>query len=204
REIEPGGFATPERRAALEARVSEIANTIRDEVVRKYYRQDLLTRLREMFAPPQRQGRDGGFGGRMNGHTGSHANSHGGSAHRAATFARSGMGGGFGAGRDAPGRNFGRAGATGRAGMAEAAAAMPIPPQIAGRGAMPRREALILQALLNPPWLIHDHLEAVTRLDLINRDSARLRDAIVAAVSHFPPTDDAQAARTRLRVRLEK
>ena len=41
REIEGGTFATPERRAALEARIGELTNGIRDEVVRRYYRQDL-------------------------------------------------------------------------------------------------------------------------------------------------------------------
>jgi len=40
REIEGGNFATPERRAALEARIGELANGIRDEVLRRYYRQD--------------------------------------------------------------------------------------------------------------------------------------------------------------------
>ena len=42
REIEGGSFATPERRAALEARIGELANSIRDEVVRRYYKQDLV------------------------------------------------------------------------------------------------------------------------------------------------------------------
>src|SRR6476469_9722127 len=50
-EVEGGSFATPERRAALEGRINEIANAIRDETVRKYYRQDLIERLRRMFAP---------------------------------------------------------------------------------------------------------------------------------------------------------
>ena len=62
REIEGGSFATPERRAALEARIGEIANSIRDEVVRRYYRQDLIERLQRTFAPePARN-----FGGRNN------------------------------------------------------------------------------------------------------------------------------------------
>ena len=51
REIEGGSFATPERRAALEARIGELANAIRDEVVRRYYRQDLIERLQRTFAP---------------------------------------------------------------------------------------------------------------------------------------------------------
>src|SRR5246127_4081553 len=57
REIEGGTFATPERRAALEARIGELSNGIRDEVVRRYYRQDLAERLQRTFAP------DGGRGG---------------------------------------------------------------------------------------------------------------------------------------------
>src|SRR5215475_1890333 len=51
REIEGGSFATPERRAALEARIGELANSVRDEVVRRYYRQDLAERLARTFAP---------------------------------------------------------------------------------------------------------------------------------------------------------
>src|SRR5512144_214649 len=59
REIEGGSFATPERRAALEARIGELTNGIRDEVVRRYYRQDLAERLRNTFAP---EGGRGGYG----------------------------------------------------------------------------------------------------------------------------------------------
>ncbi len=57
REIEGGSYATPERRAALEARIGELTNGIRDEVVRRYYRQDLAERLQRTFAP------EGGRGG---------------------------------------------------------------------------------------------------------------------------------------------
>ena len=51
RESEQGAFDTPERRAALEARIGEVTNTIGDESVRRYYRQDFSERLRQMFAP---------------------------------------------------------------------------------------------------------------------------------------------------------
>ena len=54
REIEGGSFATPERRAALEARIGELSNGIRDEVVRRYYREDLAERLQRTFAPEGR------------------------------------------------------------------------------------------------------------------------------------------------------
>ncbi len=56
REIEGGSFATPERRAALEARIGELTNGIRDEVVRRYYRQDLAERLQRTFAPEAARG----------------------------------------------------------------------------------------------------------------------------------------------------
>ena len=56
REIEGGTYATPERRAALEARIGELSNGIRDEVVRRYYRQDLAQRLQRTFAPEAGRG----------------------------------------------------------------------------------------------------------------------------------------------------
>src|SRR4030081_2668249 len=59
RELEGGTFATPERRAALEKRINELTNGIRDEVVRRYYRQDLAERLQRTFAP---EGGRGGYG----------------------------------------------------------------------------------------------------------------------------------------------
>src|ERR1700676_5417190 len=60
REIEGGTFATPERRAALEKRINELTNGIRDGVIRRYYRQDLAERLQRTFAP---EGGRGGYGG---------------------------------------------------------------------------------------------------------------------------------------------
>src|SRR6266704_2910338 len=49
RETEAASFTTPERRAALEARIGEITATIGDETVRKYYRRDFGERLRRLF-----------------------------------------------------------------------------------------------------------------------------------------------------------
>src|SRR5579864_2809528 len=62
REVEGNTFSTPERRAALEAKIGEMTNAIRDEVVRRYYRQDLGERLQRTFAPQA-----GGFSGRPRG-----------------------------------------------------------------------------------------------------------------------------------------
>ncbi|GIK81371.1 MAG: DNA primase [Pseudorhodoplanes sp.] len=51
RETESASFDTPERRAALEKRLNEIVGTIREEAVRKYYRQDFEARVRALFSP---------------------------------------------------------------------------------------------------------------------------------------------------------
>src|SRR6201998_4182380 len=63
REIEGGSFGTPERRAALEKRINELTNGIRDEVLRRYYRQDLGQRLQRAFAPESARGFSGRGGG---------------------------------------------------------------------------------------------------------------------------------------------
>src|SRR6202140_392843 len=66
REIEGGTFTTPERRAALEKRINELTGGIRDEVIRRYYREDLAQRLQRTFAPDGARGGygRGNFGGR--------------------------------------------------------------------------------------------------------------------------------------------
>lgn len=51
RETEAGVFATPERRAALEARMNEVVGTIADEALRRHYRDDMLGRLTDLFRP---------------------------------------------------------------------------------------------------------------------------------------------------------
>ena len=53
RETEGHSFETPERRAALEARINEVTAGIADDSVRKYYRQDFNARLSQFFAPVQ-------------------------------------------------------------------------------------------------------------------------------------------------------
>ena len=77
REIESGAFETPERRAALEARLGEVTSGIGDDSVRKYYRQDFGVRLRQLFTPievatrrrdwDERGGRQGTYQGGVQG-----------------------------------------------------------------------------------------------------------------------------------------
>jgi DNA primase len=194
REIEGGSFVTPERRAALEARIGELSNGIRDEVVRRYYRQDLAERLQRTFAPDTGRG---GYGrGNFRG---------GGGSESPRRFApRSGFSSGP-AGRFAArgGRGPG-AGATSMISPGPYQAASPqlaTSPIMRGqRSAMSRREALILQSLINHPWLLHDHLEEVAALELAHPEANKLRAAIIAAFAndhHHSPDVEEQAEKMR-------
>src|SRR6478736_3312506 len=58
RETEAGVFDTPERRAALEARLREICRAIEDESVRRHYGQALAERVAAFFPDIRRQATD--------------------------------------------------------------------------------------------------------------------------------------------------
>jgi DNA primase len=199
REIEGGTFATPERRAALEARINELTNGIRDEVVRRYYRQDLAERLQRTFAPEAARG-SYGRGGYRGG-----AGNPGGESGR-----RFGSRGSFtpgAAGRFEPrGRGQASAGSQtiNRGPYQAASAQLALSPIMRGqRSAISRREALILQSLINHPWLLHEHLEEVAALELAHPEAHRLRAGIIAAFAndhhHSPePTEQAEKMRADL------
>jgi DNA primase len=188
REIEGGNFATPERRAALEARIGELSNGIRDEVVRRYYRQDFAERLARSFAPES--GRGGYNRGNFQRSPGSES---------ARRFAPRGP---------APGGRF--PGKGGGQGITPALARGPYQaasPQLAAspimrgqRSAMARREALILKCLVNHPWLLHDHLEEVAALEMAHPEANKLRAGIIAAFAsdhHHSPDAEEQAEKMR-------
>jgi DNA primase len=186
RELEGGSFVTPERRAALEARINVLSSGIRDEVVRRYYRQDLTERLQRTFAP---EGGRGGFSGRGN------FRSQPGRSFPPRT--------GGGPGRFAPpGRRGGPISTGLPSGPYQAAS-----PQLAAspimrgqRSAISRREALILQSLINHPWLLHEHLEEVAALELAHPEAHRLRAGIIAAFAndhHHSPDPSEQAEKMR-------
>jgi DNA primase len=151
RETESGSFATPERRAALEARLVEVAATIADETVRRYYRADFSERLRRLFAPAEVTTRR--------------------------PWVASGGRGGAGARTSSP---------RPRDDFYVAAS-----PQLAAgplhrghRTAIPRREALILQAALNHPWVLHDRLEELAETEFRHADTKRLKSALIDVLAH--------------------
>ena len=57
------------------------------------------------------------------------------------------------------------------------------------RSTLPRREALILQAIFNHPWLLHDHLEELAHLEFRHADAQKLKEALVDICAHDGDTD---------------
>jgi len=194
REIEGGSFATPERRAALEARINELANGIRDEVLRRYYRQDLAARLQRMFAP------DGGRGGYASGNFRGQGGSESGRRFAPRGGFNQGPAGRF-ASRGGRGPGQGASSAISPGPYQAASPQLATSPIMRGqRSAMSRREALILQSLINHPWLLHDHLEEVAALELAHPEANKLRAGVIAAFAndhHHSPDVEEQAEKMR-------
>jgi DNA primase len=176
RETEGHSFDTPERRAALEARVNELTAQVGDEAVRRYYRQDFATRLSNFFAPPPREsrGRNEWREPRRGGNWRERGNN--------ADWQRP----------PAP-RGSGRP-------MPYVVASQQLASSPVHRGhrmAVPRREALILLAALNHPWLLHDHLEELASLEFRHADAERLKGALIDIAAHASALD-AEALRAEL------
>lgn len=185
RETEGHRFDTPERRAALEARLNAVTAAIADESVRKYYRQECNARLAQFFAPAQMPGRERG-GGRSPSGRGPGGRQQDWRARRNREWQpRDGL----------PPRP--------EAGMKAAPYTVFSRQLEAGtlhRGhhsGMPRREALILQAALNHPWLLHDHLEELSRLEFRHAGAERLKGALIDIAAHAE-AEDAAAVRVEL------
>lgn len=157
RETEAGVFGTPEKRAALEARFTEVVATIGDENVRRHYRDDVFGRLSDLFRPQQRDRRGPAKGGSQNGFRG-----------------QGGFGGkgGFGQG--------GFAVPDHRPSPSLANSALVRGP----RASMPLRESLILTALINHPWLIDGAEEDIAALDFRHPQAESLKVALLEVHAH--------------------
>jgi DNA primase len=180
RETEAGGFDTPERRAALEARVSEVTGSIGNESVRKYYRQDFAERLQRLFGQnqmsrPRRAPGEDRWRERNQWQPGDRG------ANRSPGYGRSSDYGGR------PG-----AGAAGRPYMVASPQLATSSVHRGHRTSIPRREALILQAVMNHPWLLHDHLEELAQLEFRHADAQRLKGVLIDIYAHDEGIDPAR------------
>ena len=83
------------------------------------------------------------------------------------------------------GRQFPRRPAFGEQGYVAASPHLAASPLHRGhRAAIPRREALILQAALNHPWLLHDHMEELAETEFRHADTKKLKSALIDVVAH--------------------
>ena len=164
RETEDGNFETPERRAALEAHLAAATRSIQDETVRRYYQQDIGGRVQRLFAstgPAPRGARNyQGARGPQNGRRP----------------------------YSGPQRQPFRPGGGWQAAPWEA---IPVSsPRIntssivrGYRSVLPAREALILLAVINHPWLLESHDEELADLEFRHPDADKLRRSILDAVA---------------------
>ncbi len=174
RETEGHQFDTPERRAALEARLNALTAGIGDESVRKYYRQDFNARLSQFFAPAQGPRREQRGQGQGQGNWRERSDR-----------------------RDAPQRFA----LTPRSASGKPAPYVVVSNQMASssvmrgpRSTVPLREALILQAALNHPWLLHDHLEELASLEFRHAEAEKLKGALIDIAAHAAAADAAAVA----------
>jgi DNA primase len=174
REIEAVRLDTPEQRAALEKRIGELLQQIKDETVRRYYRDDFRSRLSRLFTPeqqriaPRREARE--FRPRQ------------------------------------PGRPYpSRVMTTRSPNLANS-------PILRGHhAAVPAREALIVLAVLNHPWLLSDHAEEFAELELVHADAVALRKAVLEAAARTDISETSvlsmmleEAGAAPVRIRMER
>ncbi|MEJ2624776.1 MAG: DNA primase, partial [Pseudolabrys sp.] len=193
RETEGHTFDTPERRAALEARINAVTGAIADESVRKYYRQDFNERLRTFFAPAQGAGNGHGGPGRRS-NWGGQGGRQGYQGYQGQQDWRSSRNGDW---RGRPGQ---RQPGNGRPGgpyvvMSQQLAASPV--YRGHRSVLSLREALILQAALNHPWLLHDHMEELAALEFRHPEAEKLKGALIDIAAHAA-AEDAETLRAEL------
>ncbi len=176
REWGSGQWTTPERRAQLEQRFTKLIGTIADEHVRGHYTQAIRARLREAWggvAPNKEQDqRSGGYGQQ--------------GPWKANSYATGGRGG------FKPGQQQGRGRMSGgpRGGMAPGQPWQRQPASDALRqsilatagtaATLPNREALLMMAILNHPWLLEEQPEQIAEVNLTSPALIKLRSALLS------------------------
>jgi DNA primase len=179
RETEAGGFDTPERRAALEVKLSAVVATIGEESVRRYYRREFGNRLRALFDADEPGRRRPSPRDRWQQGRGSPGRSPQGRNPR--TIGGPGAAGGRGGVQ--PPRPSGIASGSGP--YLVSSPQLAASPLLRGdRAAISRREALILQTVLNHPWLLHDHLEDLATVEFRFAEAEKLKVALIDIFAH--------------------
>jgi DNA primase len=173
REQRAGEAGTPEQRASVDQRLRTLIARIGDGDVRHHYQRQVREVLWARDRRPRREGAQTP-GNRLVDRRHNPAEPDWRIAARASE--RSRLGG------------VPRAAAQPRAPVRSHALAEPM---------VPAREALLLCALLNHPWLLDQHCEDVAQMPLTSKPLARLRDGLLDVLSQGTPLD-AVTLRTQL------
>ncbi|MEQ1697100.1 MAG: DNA primase [Hyphomicrobiaceae bacterium] len=158
RETAAGDTATPERRAKLEQRLKELIGGIVDPAVRGHYERDIRGRLFQVMRAAGQSGGSGTYVGSAQGGQG-----------KSAWKGNPRPGGGKWNGK----KDVGPA----QAGSSLRNSAMAV----ASTVVVPQREALLLRAAINHPWLIEEHAEALAELPLTSEALLKLREGLLSA-----------------------
>ena len=176
REWKSGEWSTPERRALLDKQIATLLGRIGDVSVRQHYSRALRAKLNEAWAPwPVAGGGATRPGGYATGRS-----------------IRPGLGS----------RSFGQYGkpAGGRPFLPKPRPSASLRKSaLVGQadGSASYREALLLRALINHPWLLDEHAERIAQIDFSLPLLGRLRDAILSLKSHDISLDS-RSLRTQL------
>jgi DNA primase len=157
RETASGAFETPERRAALEARLRDLARTIDDDSVRRHYGQAFAERVQSFFPAPER---------RPN------------SEWRAANRKKGGGRGDF-----ASSTRYSQFATRSSLAQIPVSDRLKRTTIVRPRGGHSLREAVLVMTLLDHPGLLHAHLDEFAHLDLTDRDLIGLRAAMLETVA---------------------
>ncbi len=187
KELAAGTWETPERRAQLETRLNELAGSIADRTVRLHYEQAIRRRLREHFQASSDRGerwpsslptrRGGGYSSQTFAQSGA-------GARRAAT-------GGFTGSKRPAFQNTPLGTYSQSLVDSPLVRAQPL--------GLPRREALLMQTVLNHPWLMDGFLEDIAAIQFEAPALQQLRDLVLTAYYEQNPLDN-----EGLRNQLEK
>lgn len=177
REWTAGDWSTPERRARLEQNLRQLLQKISDPAIRQHYHNDMRERLAAAWGSSARST------------TQAPATADGRTTRDRRPWQPGRPSGGN--------RGFQKPGRPGQSGWQQpppqATASLRASRIVAGNDASPPyREALLLKAILNHPWLLEEYAEDISSLELTSRAMAQLREALLSAASGDFPLDTAR------------
>ncbi len=191
REWTSGQWTTPERRAQLEQRLFKLVGTIADDSVRGHYTQDIASRLRNMWGDnvPAKsfEKQDEWSGGRYK-----EAINGGKSGYKTPFKPQFKLGQASKGGRShANGRNSASPGQPWQHSPASDALRRSILATNATAASLPYREALLMLAIINHPWLLEDQTEEIANIYLTSPALIKLRSCLLSLDIAEKPLDTA-------------